>query len=231
MLIADEKVLGLVADSGGSTAGCCFLHNYGSTAGIGPVAVAPQHQARGIGRALVSAALERSGCPGRVRLTQDAANVASLALYTSLGFRVKEPLLLVEGLITGRIPTHTEVRVIGRGDRDETAALCERIYGFGERLNLESGFVVLREGRITGYSPGVSIHGFGVADSQEDLQALLAGTSVSRRKLVSFLLPLRLGGLVSWCMAEGLRLIRPMTLMSTETDRGPAGCYFPSLIG
>ena len=231
LLIKNPAVLGLVAEVEGRVAGCCFLHNYGSAAGIGPVAVDPQHQDCGIGRALVSSALERSNCSRGIRLKQDAANVASLALYASLGFEVREPLVLAHGLISSsEAPKHIETREIGPKDVDEAASLCERVYGFAERETLDSGFVALRDGRVTGYSPGVSIHGYGVADSEEDIQALLTGTGRASRRPVSFLLPLRLGGLVRWCLGEGLQLVRPMMLMTTGSYHEPEGCFFPSLI-
>ncbi len=45
-----------------------------------------------------------------------------------------------------------------------------------------------------------------------------------------FLLPTRNYQLFSWCLANGLRLVQQMTLMSIGLYNEPAGAYLPSVV-
>ena len=45
-----------------------------------------------------------------------------------------------------------------------------------------------------------------------------------------FLLPTRNGELLRWCLANGLRVVQPMTLMSKGLYSEPAGVFLPSII-
>jgi predicted N-acetyltransferase YhbS len=62
---------------------------------VGPVAIASEYQSYGIGRRMVELSIDISHRlhPSRsIRLTQDAWNPGTLALYTMIGFRVLEPI-------------------------------------------------------------------------------------------------------------------------------------------
>ena len=95
---ADPHVFGVVAERDGRVVGSNFLWEYDAVRAVGPVTVDPEAQSGGVGRALMAAVLERGAGSTGIRLVQDAANVASLSLYASLGFEVKEPLALLEGM-------------------------------------------------------------------------------------------------------------------------------------
>jgi len=43
-------------------------------------------------------------------------------------------------------------------------------------------------------------------------------------------LPLRNSALLRWCMANELRVVQPMTLMSTGLYNDPAGTWLPSIV-
>jgi hypothetical protein len=58
----------------------------------------------------------------------------SISLYASLGFEVKEPLLLMRGKPTSKPRLGVEVRPLNAQDLDECAALCRKVHGFN-RLN------------------------------------------------------------------------------------------------
>ena len=45
---------------------------------------------------------------------------------------------------------------------------------------------------------------------------------------LSFLVPLR-GGLFRWCLAEGLRLVKPLNLMAQGRYQDPTGSWFPAV--
>jgi dTDP-4-amino-4,6-dideoxy-D-galactose acyltransferase len=79
----------IVALREGRPAGFLAVLADGADRVIDLVAVAPAHRGRGVGRALVSAFIARWGPGAReLRVGTQAANVASLRLYGSTGFRV-----------------------------------------------------------------------------------------------------------------------------------------------
>jgi hypothetical protein len=45
-----------------------------------------------------------------------------------------------------------------------------------------------------------------------------------------FLVPTRNGGLMRWCLNNGLRIVQPMTLMTMGLYNEPAGAYLPSML-
>ena len=49
-------------------------------------------------------------------------------------------------------------------------------------------------------------------------------------KPVSFLMPPRDAALFRWCLAAGLRAVKPMTLMTIGEYQQPRGSYFPSVL-
>jgi GNAT superfamily N-acetyltransferase len=58
--------------------------------------------------------------------------------------------------------------------------------------------------------------------------ALLAGVAASLRAPLAFLVPTRQAGLFRWCLDEGLRVEKPLTLMAMGEYRAPQGGWFPS---
>ena len=95
--VAHPSIWGVVAECDGQIVGSNFLDERGPIRGLGPITVHPAAQSRGVGRRLMQAALERARDAGGVRLFQDSFNVASLSLYASLGFEVKEPAVVLSG--------------------------------------------------------------------------------------------------------------------------------------
>ena len=70
----------------------------------------------------------------------------------------------------------------------------------------------------------------GVAETEEDMQVLLLGAARMARQPISFLMPIRRAALFRWCLTQGFRAIRPMTLMTIGEYREPQGSYFPSVL-
>jgi GNAT superfamily N-acetyltransferase len=230
-------VWGVVAEVGGRVVGCNFLDERGPIRGVGPITVAPEAQDAGVGRQLMRAVLERAKGARGVRLLQDAFHMRSLCLYESLGFDVKEPLAVVTGTpASGAIPS-VEVRRLERRDLDECEALCTQVHGYERTNELRDAMqafapiVALRDGGIVAYAATVTYWqaNHGVAEREEDMQALLRGAAPAVEAPLAFLVPLR-SGLFRWCVEERLRLVKPMSLMALGEYREPQGGWFPSAV-
>jgi GNAT superfamily N-acetyltransferase len=233
--IAHRSIFGVVAEEGGRVVGTGFVTERDAIRAVGPMAVDPAHQGGGIGRQLMEAVLDRVGGAVGVRLVQEAFNTRSIALYTSLGFEVKEPLLLMRGTPrSGPRPGFT-VRPLVSDDIGTTTRLCAGIHGversaeLRDALNTFEPLVVERGGRITGYATAPTFWpmNHGVAETEGDMQALIAGAAGSPEP-ISFLLPVRQANLFRWCLQQGIRVVKPMTLMAMGEYREPSGVWFPS---
>jgi len=236
--ISHPSIFGVVAESDGQIIGSNFLDERDSIRGLGPVTVDPQVQARGIGRRLMETVLERARGAVGVRLVQDSFNMLSVSLYASFGFDVKEPLLLMRGKPNGKLPSGIVVRPLEEDDLSECAALCRKVHEF-DRLNelrdalkALSPLVAVREGRITAYA--LALHrsslNHAVADTEEDMKALLLGAASMNTEPLSLLLPVRQASFFRYCLSEGFRAVLPMTLMAMRKYQDPAGCYIPSIL-
>jgi predicted N-acetyltransferase YhbS len=236
--IDNPQVFGVVAESGGKIVGSNYLWEYDAIRAVGPITVDPNTQSKGAGRKLMQAVIERGkGSPG-IRLVQDSYNPASLSLYASLGFDVKEPLVMIEGKLQGEIPSGIEVRPIKEEDFGECAELCRKAHGF-ERVNelkntppFLTSFVAVRDGHVTAYAsaPHFWALNHAVAETEQDMRALLIGTgNLGGEQPISFLLPTRQTDLFRWCLKKGMRVIKPMTLMAMGEYHEPRNCYLPSV--
>jgi predicted N-acetyltransferase YhbS len=238
LFINDPAVFGVVAESAGRVVGSNFVSEWDAVRGVGPITIDPNVQSRGIGRRLMKAVIERGRGAAGVRLVQDAYNAASLSLYASLGFEVREPLALMEGTVGGGAPAGFEVRPMRDEGLGAAAELCRRVHGFdraGEMKGLapvHTPFVALRGGRVTAYAtaPNSWALGHAVAEGDEDMQALLAGAAEATGQPLSFLLPTRQAALFRWCLGRGMRVVKTMTLMTTGEYREPRGGHLPSVL-
>lgn len=238
--IRHAAVFSVVAERDGRVIGVNFLDERDAVRGLGPVAVDPSSQERGVGRRLMRTVIERGASAVGVRLTQDAYNTLAMSLYAALGFEVREPLVLLKGKPASRARTNVEVRPLAPGDLDACAALCERAHGYprtGEMrdaVKYSACFGVVRDGRVVAYTYSYTakseewILAHGVAETEDDMQALLLAVGDVGGRPLSFLLPTRQAGLFRWCLAEGLRVAKPGSLMTRGAYREPRGCYFPS---
>jgi ribosomal protein S18 acetylase RimI-like enzyme len=237
LVIAHPSVFGVVAEVDGRVVGSNFLAEGDPIRAVGPITVEPAFQGCRIGRRLMDAVLERAqGAPG-VRLVQDAFNTRSIALYASLGFEVKEPLLLMRGTPHSKAMSGFEVRPLTSADVSTCEKLCMAIHGVGraselrDALQLFTPFLVEREGRITGYLSAATfwLANHGIAETDQDMKALILGAAAASSEPVSLLLPTRQASLFRWCLNEGMRAVKPMVLMATGEYWEPKGAYFPSV--
>ena len=237
-LFASPQVFSIVAETDGQTVGANHLWEYDAIRAVGPITIDPNAQAKGVGRKLMEAVIERGTGSRGIRLVQDSFNAASLSLYASLGFDVKEPLVLIEGEVKGDVSSDVEVRAIREEDFAGCAELSRKVHGLeriGELRNTPpflTSFVAMRDGRITAYTsaPHFWALNHAAAESVEDMQALLTGAgNLSDGQPLSLLLPTRQTDLFRWCLKKGMRVIKPMTLMAMGEYQEPGGCYLPSV--
>ena len=235
--IAAPSIYGVVAELDGRVVGSNFMAEGDPIRGIGPITIDPSVQGSGIGRRLMEAVLARAGDAMGVRLVQDAFNTRSMSLYASLGFDVREPLLLMQGAPRSGPDLGYAVRPMTAADVGACGALCMAVHGIERTLELQEAlrvftpFVVERKGRITGYLSAAMfwLMNHGVAETEQDMRALLAGAAAMSSEPLSLLLPTRQANLFRWCLHQGMRAIKPMTLMTIGHFQEPRGCYFPSV--
>lgn len=234
------RIWGVVAERDGRVIGSNFLDERGPVMGVGPITVAPGEQTLGVGRGLMQAVIDRGAGAQGIRLLQDAFNVRSLGLYASLGFEVRDPVVVMGGRLAAGPGPGVDVRPLEEGDLAECAALHHAIHGHDRSAELRDAlrtpvlepYVAVRRGRIVAYATGTTsfaaAHGAGRTD--EDLFAVIAGALEATDKPASFLLPTRRTALFRACLGAGLRVVKPMTYMTLGHYREPAGSWFPSVL-
>lgn len=161
--LARRGIYGAIAARAGEVIGCNFLDERGEVGGVGPTAVLPAAQGMGAGRALMDDVLRRAAKLRSVRLLQDAFNTASLSLYASLGFEVREPIVLLAGTPVGRRPDSPEIRPARDVDSVACDLLCRDVFGFDRHRELRDAIdagtavVSVRHSQITGYATGLGL--------------------------------------------------------------------------
>ncbi|HTS25735.1 MAG TPA: GNAT family N-acetyltransferase [Bryobacteraceae bacterium] len=226
----------VVAESAGRVVGSNCLDERSRIAGIGPITIDPGTQNRGAGRKLMQAVMDRAhqrGASG-IRLVQAAFHNRSLSLYASLGFDIREPLSCMQGRTRQRTVPGCRVRPAQSADLEACNALSRQVHGFDRGTELSqaiqhgTAIVVERGDRITAYASSLAFFGHATAETNTDLEALIA--SVDSFSGPGILVPSRNHALFRWCLANGLRVVQPMTLMSVGLYNEPAGAWLPSIL-
>ena len=226
----------VVAEVDGRIVGSNALIERGVIQGIGPITIDPKAQNLGVGRKLMQAVMDRARSNGAAgaRLVQAAYHNRSLSLYTSLGFDIREPLSCMQGRTRERSIPGCTVRPAQLWDLEACNALSHRVHGFDRGAELAHAIqqgtarVVERGGSVTGYTTNLGFFGHSTAETNIDMQSLIA--SVDSFAGPGILVPSRNSVLLRWCLANGLRVVEPMTLMTTGLYNDPAGAWLPSVI-
>ena len=226
----------VVAELEGRLIGSNCLDERSVIRGVGPITVDPVVQNSGAGRRLMDAVIERAHDSKTVgmRLVQAAFHNRSFSLYTSLGFDVREPLACLQGRVQPVVVPGCEGRDAVEADLDACNELSRRVHGFDRGAELAQGIeqgtarVVERGGCITGYTTFLGFFGHTTCESNLDMQALIA--SADSLAGPGILVPSRNAALLRWCLAQGLRVVQPMTLMSTGLYNEPSGAWLPSIL-
>jgi len=235
-MLSSAGSYGAVAVLDGKIVGSNFLDERNPISGVGPISIDPRAQNHGVGGRLMRTVMERSERKGfaGIRLVQSGYHSRSLSLYSKLGFEVREHLSCMQGNAIGEAIPGCTVRPAVEGDLDSCAALCVRTHGHNRTGELRSAIrqgsatVVERAGRTTGYATVLAIYGHAVAETNDDLQALIAAAKAFDGPGV--LIPSRNGELMRWCLGKRLRMVFSMTLMTMGLYNEPAGAYLPSVL-
>jgi GNAT superfamily N-acetyltransferase len=235
--ISHPQVWGVIAEVDGRVVGSNFLDERDPIRGVGPITIDPKSQNVGVGRKLMQAVLERGRDAPGIRLQQDAFHMRSLSLYASMGFRVTASCVLMSGEPAGEPGPDVEVRPVSENDLEECGRLCERVHGFDrtgalrDAVHASKPFAAVRDGRPVAYATTLNFWpmAYGVAESEDDMKALLVGGAAALGEPIAMLIPLQ-SGLFPWGLEAGLRLVKPMNLMSLGEYREPSGSWFPSVL-
>lgn len=236
MLFSRPDVSSFVAERDGQIVGSNFLWTWKPIQAIGPLTVMPIGQDAAVGRRLMEAALttvDEMRAPG-VRLVQATYNMKSMALYTKLGFQVRELLACFQGPAVKAQNTGYVTRKATAADIEPCLALCVRVLGHERREELSEavarGVATLAEkdGRIAAYTTTIGFFSHAVAENNDALKALIAAAENFAGP--GFLVPMRNNELYRWCFDSGLRLVQPMTLMTRGEYVEPRGAYLPSVL-
>ncbi len=234
-LITNPGFHGVVAERDGRILGSTFLDERSTIAAIGPVSVDPAAQDGKVGRALMGAMLDRAAArraPG-VRLLQISYHNRSLSLYAKLGFDVRETFAAMYGEPLRLALPGYAVRPATTDDLAACNALCVRVHGHdragevGPAVAKGKARVVERSGRITGYTTGLSYFNHSVAETNDDLEALIG--AAAHLDQPGIVVPLGNPELFRWCLAHGLRVFFVMNMMTIGLYQEPRGAYLASV--
>ncbi len=84
------------------------------------------------------------------------------------------------------------------------------------------------DGKITGYTSNLAFFGHSVGKCNDDIKALVL--AASEFPGAGFFVPITNHELLSWCLANSLRVVKLMTLMTMGLYNEPQGAYLPSVL-
>jgi predicted N-acetyltransferase YhbS len=236
MVLSRKDVYSVVVERDHRVIGSNFLWEGDTIGGVGPITVLPAAQNGSIGRQLMERVLDRAHAQRfvGVRLVQAAYHNRSLSMYTKLGFDAREPLSALQGpTLELELPGY-RVRPATVGDFDTCNRLCLSVHGHDRGREVADAIaqgtarVVERGDRVTGYATNIGYFAHAVGQTNEELKALIGAAPAFVGP--GFLLPTRNADLFRWCLAHGLRVVHPMTLMSRGLYQKPAGAFLPSVL-
>jgi len=236
-LVSNQNSWGILLEDNGKILGSIFLHKFppAPVAVIGPLTVNPSSEG-GVGAALLGAALDRAREQNQdqVRLVQSPSHMRSFALYTKIGFSLREPLFLMQGKPIGFHPHSNGIRIV-QDESDISACndLCKSIHGFSREGELRQAAeqvlatMVERDGVIAGYAAGFGLFGHAIARTNDDLKSLIS--SATNIGGPGFFVPARNQILLAWLLQNKFRLAWPANLITIGPYQEPRVPYLPSL--
>ncbi len=126
------------------------------------------------------------------------------------------------------------VRPATGADLDSCNRVCTRVHGHDrggqllDAITQGAALVVERSGRVAGYATSVGYSGHSVAETNDDLKALIAAAPAYTGP--GILAPGGNNELLHWCPENGLRIVKNLTLMSLGLYNEPDGPFLPSIL-
>ena len=240
-LLSNTNFYSVIAEEDSNVIGINFLDERSNkVAGIGPLAVDPKSQNKGVGRQLMINTMQRSRGKNfaGIRLLQASYHNRSLALYASLGFETREPISTMQGKPIQAATTGRTVRTATIDDVDYCNDICQQIHGHDrngeiiDSIKQGSAKVVIHLGKISGYTCGLDFFNHSVGMTNDDLKALIASAATDDGNYggSGILIPTRNTHLFHWCLNNGLKLVQQLLLMTVGMYNEPAGSYMPSIL-
>ncbi len=133
-------------------------------AGVGPLTIDPEFQDKGVGRQLMINVLEEAKSKNypAIRLLQASYHNRSLALYSSLGFEIREPVSTMQGKPIHEDISGRSVRMATDSDLKPCGEICRAVHGHDRNGELRDSIkqgtakVVLHGDKIRGYTSGLT---------------------------------------------------------------------------
>lgn len=235
MRLSHPGFYSIVAELDRKVVGSIFLDERSVIAGASLLSIDPLVMNTTIGRQLMQAIIDRAAQPRfpGLRGVVIAWHYRALALYAKLGFNSPETFSAMQGKPLALKVSGYDVRPARNKDLSACNQLCYSIHGHDRTGELVDAIrqgtanVVERLDRITGYSTGIGWSGHAVAESNDDLKALIG--AAPEFPGVGFLVPSRNGDLIRWCLSKGLRFVCQANLITLGLYNEPAGAYLPSI--
>ncbi len=220
----------------GQIVGSGFIHLRGDTAGIGPITVDPGAQAQGAGRVLMQAVIAAGGACPSLRLVQDAFNMVSFPLYSTLGFEARGIIASLVGQhIQAAVPGDVEIREWVTEDIEHLATLDTCLTGIVREQDLRffhaqpPHIAALVQGQLVGYlcflrTEAGTFFGPAAATQPSVLRALiLSAVERERGRTLRMRFPTRHAALLRELLAVGFRVETLQTYMVRGAWQTPDG--------
>jgi hypothetical protein len=235
-MLSRSDIYSVVAEVDGGVVGSNFLWEGDTIAGVGPITVIPDSQ-NSVRRTQVDgtgAGAGQGSAPCRGQVGPSCLSQPFAFPLLQVGFLAREPLTILQGPpLNLELPGY-QVRTATPDDLEACDELCHHVHGHDRHNEVAHAIrdgtatVVEHGARITGYATRIGFFAHAVAQTNEELKALIGAAPAFDGP--GFLLPTRNAELLRWCLAQGLRVVQPMTLMSRGLYQKPAGAFLPSIL-
>eukprot|EP01112_Ceratiomyxa_fruticulosa_P014720 TRINITY_DN4240_c0_g1_i3.p1 TRINITY_DN4240_c0_g1~~TRINITY_DN4240_c0_g1_i3.p1 ORF type:complete len:317 (+),score=40.54 TRINITY_DN4240_c0_g1_i3:256-1206(+) len=212
--------------------GCAFRSIYDDVLGVDIIGVLPEFQGRGIGRMLMNELLKgvNKEKVKSARLVQDSFNSSSFSLYASLGFVLRQPLVVIPGsapddVIEPLLPNET-LRAMTVSDIPECSQINKNMNGFDRTNELtflinteKSGFiphVLLRDGKIVSYSCGANYNAHSCCESERHFLIFYTRLNLLHASEQMFRIiycPGKYSDIIQFCLSHKLKVKKLNNLM------------------
>ena len=228
--------------------GTCLVDLRDEYASLWPVAVSTKHSNRGVGKALMRAALGtvKSDNKEVVCLQHLSCDTKSFSIGTSLGFRCHDVTLSLKGFVEVEGPASTagkyEVRMMEGCTDGRDVPACEALYkrafpdsgvrldGIGRVDSPMAKWVVysLETNELVGFSTGFHMQGFTLARDEGVFKEMLIQCTKQIKCIfgppLEFNLPTSggiYGGLLKWCLTSAnMKAVKQHNAMVKEWKSG-----------